>query len=155
MVFDEERRTYLPAGQRSSIAFMISSAHRTASAIALIVAGSLFPPSNCANFRAARILAAISSTRLRPSSTGRYYQFRFLFATPLRGFLRESGFSNISLTASYEIFDDPAFFVEWLGGCLELRGYTDLRQKGQEVREWSEHPDALIAVSWFEGLRSA
>ena len=37
---------YLPAGQRSSIAFIISSAHRTASAIALIVAGTLFPPSN-------------------------------------------------------------------------------------------------------------
>jgi len=73
----------------------------------------------------------------------------------LRGFLRESGFSNISLTASYEIFEDPAFFVEWLGECLELRGYTELRQKGQEVREWSEHPDALIAVSWFEGIGSA
>ncbi len=56
-------------GHRSSIAFMISSAHRTASAIALIVAGTLFPPSNCANLRAARILAAINSTRLRPSST--------------------------------------------------------------------------------------
>jgi hypothetical protein len=59
---------HLPAGHRSSIAFMISSAHRTASAIALIVAGTLFPPSNCASFRAARILAAINSTRLRPSS---------------------------------------------------------------------------------------
>ena len=48
---------------------MISSAQRTASAIALIVAGTLFPPSNCASLRAARILAAINSTRLRPSST--------------------------------------------------------------------------------------
>jgi hypothetical protein len=43
--------TQLPAGQRSSIAFMISSAHRPASAIALIVAGILFPPSNCASLR--------------------------------------------------------------------------------------------------------
>ena len=51
------------------MAFMISSAHRTASAIALIVAGTLFPPSNCASLRAARMLAAINSTRLRPSST--------------------------------------------------------------------------------------
>ena len=34
------------AGQRSSIAFIISSAHRTASAIALTVAGTFFPPSN-------------------------------------------------------------------------------------------------------------
>jgi hypothetical protein len=39
-------------GQRSSIAFMISSAHRTASAIALMVAGTRFPPSNCASLRA-------------------------------------------------------------------------------------------------------
>ncbi len=64
-----EPSPHLPAGQRSSIAFMISSAHRTASAIALMVAGTLFPPSNCASFRAARMLAAINSTRLRPSST--------------------------------------------------------------------------------------
>ena len=55
------------AGQRSSIAFMSSSAHRTASAIALRVAGTLFPPSNCASLRAARMLAAINNTRLRPS----------------------------------------------------------------------------------------
>lgn len=70
----------------------------------------------------------------------------------LKGFLRESGFSNVSLTASYEIFDEPAFFVEWLASCLERMGHTELRQNGQEMREWSEHPDALIAVSWFEGL---
>jgi hypothetical protein len=42
---------------------MISSAHRTASDIALMVAGTLFPPSNCASLRASRILAAINSTR--------------------------------------------------------------------------------------------
>jgi ubiquinone/menaquinone biosynthesis C-methylase UbiE len=73
----------------------------------------------------------------------------------LKGFLRESGFSNTSLMASYEIFDEPAFFVEWLASCLEIRGHTELRQNGQEVREWSEHPDALIAVSWFEGVGEA
>ncbi len=73
----------------------------------------------------------------------------------LKGFLRESGFSNTSLTASCEIFDEPAFFVEWLASCLELRGHTELTQNGQEVREWSEHPDALIAVSWFEGVGTA
>ena len=70
----------------------------------------------------------------------------------LKSLLRESGFSNISFSASYEIFDDPTFFVEWLASCLELRGHTELRQNGQQVREWSEHPDAIIAVSWFEGL---
>jgi SAM-dependent methyltransferase len=70
----------------------------------------------------------------------------------IKGFLRESGFSNLSLTASYEIFDDPAFFVEWLASCLELRGHSELRRNEQELRTWCEHPDALIAVSWFEGL---
>lgn len=48
-------QNYVIAGHRSSMAFMISSAQRTASAIAPIVAGTLFPPSNCANLRAARI----------------------------------------------------------------------------------------------------
>ena len=74
-VSDEERGTYLLAGHRSSIAFMISSAHRTASAMALIVAGTLFPPSNCASLRAARILAAINSTRLRPRPSRRSLSF--------------------------------------------------------------------------------
>ena len=73
----------------------------------------------------------------------------------LKGLLRELGFSNTSLTASYETFDEPAFFVEWLASCLELRGHTELTQNGQEVREWSEHPDALIAVSWFDGVGTA
>jgi len=40
---------------------MISSAQRTASATAHIVAGTRFPGSYCASFRAARMLAAISS----------------------------------------------------------------------------------------------
>jgi len=38
------------------------------------------PPLHPESLRAARIDAAISSTRLRPSSTGGVYQFRFLFA---------------------------------------------------------------------------
>jgi SAM-dependent methyltransferase len=73
----------------------------------------------------------------------------------LKGLLRESGFSNVSLSASYELVDDPAFFIDWLASCLELKGYTELRQNGKEVRAWSEHPDALVAVSWFEGLATA
>ena len=60
----------LRVGHLSSISFMIASAHRTASEIAETVAGTLFPPSNGDNFRAARIAAAIKMTRLRPSSTG-------------------------------------------------------------------------------------
>src|SRR5579864_3565255 len=48
--------------------------------IALIVAGTLFPPSNCASLRGARILAAINGTRFRPSSIQREcYRIRCLF----------------------------------------------------------------------------
>ena len=57
------------AGQRWSISAMICSAHMTASAIAQMVAGTLGPAGYCASFRAARMAAAISSTRFRPSST--------------------------------------------------------------------------------------
>jgi hypothetical protein len=55
-------------GQRLSISFRISSAQRSPSPIALTVAGTLVPPSYWASLRAARIDAAMSSTRLRPSS---------------------------------------------------------------------------------------
>ena len=50
-----------------------------ASSIAQIVAGTLAGGSYCASFRAAKIAAAISSTRLRPSSTEAVYHVRFLF----------------------------------------------------------------------------
>jgi len=73
----------------------------------------------------------------------------------LKGLLRESEFSNISISASYEIFDDLACFVEWLANCLELRGYVELRKNAGELREWYENADALVAVSWFEALGSA
>jgi hypothetical protein len=67
-------------GQRLSISFRISSAHLSPSAIALTVAGTLAPPSYWASFLAARIDAAIRSTRLRPSSTHEAYHIRLLFA---------------------------------------------------------------------------
>ena len=67
-------------GQRSSISLRISSAQRTASEMAATVAGTRLPPSYCASLRAARILAAINNTRLRPSSTIACYTFRLWFA---------------------------------------------------------------------------
>ena len=48
------RRPVSRVGHLSSIAVIISSAHRTASEIAEIVAGTLLPPSCCESFRAAR-----------------------------------------------------------------------------------------------------
>jgi len=56
--------------QRLSTSSMIRSAQRTASAIALIVAGTLAPLSYWESFLAARIEAMIAMTRLRPSSIG-------------------------------------------------------------------------------------
>ena len=73
----------------------------------------------------------------------------------LRSLLRESGFSNVALSASYELVYDPAFFIDWLASCLELKGYTELRKNRKEVCAWTEHPDAFVAVSWFEGLATA
>ena len=70
----------------------------------------------------------------------------------LKGLLRESGFSQISISASYEIFDDRPVFVEWLASCLELKGHSELRRNQQELRAWCESPDVVIAVSWFEAL---
>jgi hypothetical protein len=60
--------------------------------MALTVAGTRAPLSYCASLRAAKIEAAISSTRLRPSSTVAVYQIRRLFATTFQetaGGLRE------------------------------------------------------------------
>jgi hypothetical protein len=53
--------------QPISIALLMV-AHRTASEIAVIVAGTRFPPLKVGNFLAARIAAAMSTTRFRPSS---------------------------------------------------------------------------------------
>jgi hypothetical protein len=53
--------------------------------MAQIVAGTRAPGSYCASFRAARMLAAISSTRLRPSSIEAVYQLRFVFAIASAG----------------------------------------------------------------------
>jgi hypothetical protein len=66
-------------GQRLSILAKIRSAVVIASAMAISLAGDGLP-SHCASFRAARMLAAISRTRFRPSSICSVYHLRFLFA---------------------------------------------------------------------------
>ena len=57
-------------GQRASISLKILSASEIASAIVDSKTGEGLP-SQCATFRAAKMDAAISSTRFRPSSMGR------------------------------------------------------------------------------------
>ena len=73
----------------------------------------------------------------------------------LKGLLREAGFSKRSVSASYEVFDNLACFVEWLANCLELKGHTELRKNARELRAWCENPDALVAIPWFEVLGAA
>lgn len=79
IVIDEILKLSLPElerlDQRKSISFIISSAQRIASAIALIVAGTRRPPSYAESFRAAKIAAITPSTRLRPSSIPAFYTF--------------------------------------------------------------------------------
>jgi len=70
----------------------------------------------------------------------------------LKGLLREAGFLNMSVSASYEIFDDLTCFVEWLANCLELKGHTEIRKNARKPRGWCENPDALVAICWFEVL---
>jgi hypothetical protein len=72
------------AGQRLSIRAIIRSAVVIASEIAVSLAGDGLP-SHCASFRAARMLAAISRTRLRPSSICSVYHLRFPFAIEIFG----------------------------------------------------------------------
>jgi hypothetical protein len=66
---------------------MISSAHGTASEPALTVDGTdgtFRTPSTCCSFLAAGMLAAIRSTRLRPSSMRIDYHIRLMFAMEAR-----------------------------------------------------------------------
>lgn len=67
-------------GHFLSIAAKILSAQQTASSMAAIVAGTRASGGYWASFLAAKIEAAISTTRLRPSSTQAVYVFRRLFA---------------------------------------------------------------------------
>jgi len=68
------------SGQRSSIVRIIRSAILIESEIAAINFGDGDPPFQSATLRAAKIDAAISSTRFLPSSIGARYHIRLIFA---------------------------------------------------------------------------
>lgn len=68
------------SGQRSSIVRIIRSAILIESEIAAINFGDADPPFQSASLRAAKIDAAISSTRFLPSSIGARYHIRLIFA---------------------------------------------------------------------------
>src|SRR5262249_24788549 len=110
-------------GQRRSISRIISSAHRIASLIAAMVAGTRLLPSYCESFRAARIAAAIKSTRLRPSST------------------------NASLASSLFLRYNPILVVDWKSAKLHVPDWvrsilTDFENKTEPHSE-GQIADAL------------
>ena len=74
----------LRVGHLLSILAMIRSAIAMASAMADSNAGE-GRPSQFASFLTARMLAAMSNTRLRPSSTETVYHIRYLFASAADG----------------------------------------------------------------------
>src|SRR5215472_883862 len=80
---------------------MISFAKRMASEIAFTVAGIRGVLEYCASLRDARIAAAISRTRLRPSSTEAWYIFRLLFVYKLEfvGSCRMKGCATAAIPA--------------------------------------------------------
>jgi hypothetical protein len=81
---------------------MIRSAIVIASAMADSNAGD-GRPSQFASLRAARMLAAISKTRLRPSSTAEIYHVRLLFAMKI-GESRSEEFGPSSLRRILNFF---------------------------------------------------
>jgi hypothetical protein len=79
--FFREGRGFHFSGHRRSISVKICSAQMTTSANAQMVAGTFGPDGYCASFRAARMEEAISSARLRPSST--CHLITFAISSPL------------------------------------------------------------------------
>lgn len=68
----------------------------------------------------------------------------------LKGLLREAGFAKISVSASYECYQEPAAIAEYIALRLESRGHTQVRESWEKVRTWSQHPDAFFAQAWCE-----
>ncbi len=82
----------------------------------------------------------------------------------LRGLLREAGFTNIKVSASYECYENLSSIAEYLALRIESsqsidqsveKGWTDsqsLRAMSKALREWSQHPDGIFAQAWCEAV---
>ncbi|MCW5313797.1 methyltransferase domain-containing protein [Nostoc sp. KVJ3] len=80
----------------------------------------------------------------------------------LRALLRETGFSNIKVWASYECYKPLSAIAEYLGERIKAsakedqaveKGWTDERSltaMSNGLREWSQHPDGFFAQAWCE-----
>lgn len=67
----------------------------------------------------------------------------------LGALLRASGFRDVIMTASYEIYPDPTLIGEYLARQLEAAEDT---VSASALRSSSRHPDALFAQAWYEAL---
>jgi SAM-dependent methyltransferase len=89
--------------------------------------------------------------RIQTANGGNVHAGRSLGAV-----LRSAGFRDVTLTASYEIYEDPAWIAGYLAHGLEMAGEAHDRQLmlrlAAESREWGRHPDAVFAQAWVEAV---
>jgi len=80
----------------------------------------------------------------------------------LRALLRQSRFTNIKASASYQCYEPLSEATEYLALLIEAsakedraveKGWTDeisLTAMSNGLREWSQHPDGFFAQAWCE-----
>ncbi|MEH2242590.1 methyltransferase domain-containing protein [Nostoc sp.] len=80
----------------------------------------------------------------------------------LRALLRETGFTNIKASASYQCYEPLSAIAEYLALRIEAsenidqaveKGWTyeqSLTAMSRALREWSQHPDGFFAQAWCE-----
>lgn len=67
----------------------------------------------------------------------------------LGDWLRQAGFTNVRLTASYEIYEENTVIVDHLAIQMEVAGQP---QHAATWRTWGLQPYALFAQAWFEAV---
>jgi SAM-dependent methyltransferase len=65
------------------------------------------------------------------------------------GLLRNSGFTAKKFSASYECYTSPPLIGDYLARQLQTAGAN---VESEDLRSWSQHPDAVFAQSWCEIL---
>ncbi|MEH1888683.1 MAG: methyltransferase domain-containing protein [Nostoc sp.] len=69
----------------------------------------------------------------------------------LRALLRQSGFTNIQASASYQCYEPLSEATEYLALLIEASAKVDeATAMSSALREWSQHPDGFFAQAWCE-----
>lgn len=101
--------------------------------------GFVVAPSN------AKTEAAIATYRaLQERNGGNVHAGRQLGAS-----LRAAGFTDVVVSAAYEIYPSAELIGEYLARQLEVVGDT---MSASTLRRWMVDPDALFAQAWFEAV---